>query len=351
MQKLTPVGPQVIVPNWTVEGTWMLWDENTLDILCLHRLRLGNHFSRLCYAFGLDCYLYLAQASEWVTPVKFRFRGRVHSVIVSFCARTVTYGHAIFDWLMPLFAYPGDVIRNSYLLCMVNPNTTYLQEGLSWFGLNRRLMILQKSQYIEADLCYTSAVPVDFYGGCAIRRIDILLDSRILAGNWRIPVLVGLLRSFMVKRANLDLAKPVKYGFLQRAVRRRIENLEEIRDLARREFPMIDWKMLLSATLISQNARFFNRVRFFFGAHGAAFANAVFMQPKTVLCEVQCDRPYPDFMGISQILGLFHIVSRGPGMIHQVDTATILPLKLAHDMIKAGLSALNFGRRPIHLVY
>jgi hypothetical protein len=34
------------------------------------------------------------------------------------------------------------------------PKANYIQEGPLWFGLNDRLLILKKGNYIEADLCY-----------------------------------------------------------------------------------------------------------------------------------------------------------------------------------------------------
>jgi capsular polysaccharide biosynthesis protein len=117
-------------------------------------------------------------------------------------------------------------------------------------------------------------------------------------------------------------------------------NLVEILALAKREFSTIPWEILISCPTLCGNARLFNQLRLFFSVHGAGFANSIFMQPRTVLCEVQSDVSSAVFADISSIVGLYHIIARVVTLVHFSPNPTMIPLPLVHDMLRAGLGCL-----------
>jgi hypothetical protein len=145
----------------------------------------------------------------------------------------------------------------------------------------------------------------------------------------------------MVKRARLDLEPPAKYRFLPRFGTRLIANFGDIVNMSRRTFPTVRWELMDSSRYMTDNAMKFNQARFVFSTHGAGLANVLFVQPKTVVCEVESDRALPFFMGLSRIVGLFHVVCRLPKMVHHSPRPTFMPLELAHDVIRAGLTCLG----------
>jgi capsular polysaccharide biosynthesis protein len=117
--------------------------------------------------------------------------------------------------------------------------------------------------------------------------------------------------------------------------------MQTIMAMTKRDFPLIPWESLNSSSSIVVNARLFNQLQLFFSAHGAGFSNALFMQPRTVLCEVSNDRGYTLYMELSSILGLYHVVARLTAMKHHSLKETAVPLSLAQKMIKAGLQCLG----------
>jgi hypothetical protein len=122
---------------------------------------------------------------------------------------------------------------------------------------------------------------------------------------------------------------------------RRISNLNDILNMANREFPVVVWEMLYSGPSVVANAKYFNKVSLLFATHGGGVANIVFMQPKTVLCEVEGKSFRANFMGITQIIGLFHVIVRLAAIRHYFWRPTFMPLPLARETIKAGLRCLG----------
>jgi glycosyltransferase involved in cell wall biosynthesis len=193
-------------------------------------------------------------------------------------------------------------------------------EGFSYFGLNDRLIVLRNQNYIKAKLCYVGSNKIP---------------------NWVIPLFPRLFRAFMVKHAALDLSKPNEYGFIWRSKGgRSVANAADVMKNVGKKFPLIQWKVLGRGGMIAENARVFNVLRMIFSTHGAGLANIIFMQPKTVVCEIFSDRAGWNFVGISQNMGLFHVVSRLPTMLHLSFVPNVLPVYLVLDMIKAALSCL-----------
>jgi hypothetical protein len=193
-------------------------------------------------------------------------------------------------------------------------------EGLSFFGLENRLVHLGAGEYLTADFYYA---------------------YNVSGPNYDCPVLLCSLRAHLLRRLNLDREKPTIHGFLERKVSRILSNLHDIFAMAKLEFPQRHWEFLQKSSSLLANAVYFNNVRLFFGAHGAGFLNLIFMQPKNVLCEVARDRMRDNYISMSWIFGMLHIVSRLANMIHHSGQPMFLPMEIAYNMLKIGMNFLD----------
>jgi hypothetical protein len=106
-------------------------------------------------------------------------------------------------------------------------------------------------------------------------------------------------------------------------------------------FPTATWEWINSTSSIGLNAKRWNELDFFFAPHGAGSANTLFMQPRTVYCEIQSGG-HANFIHVALIVGIFSLKYRLPGMAHfDPNVANILPLDKAEELLAKAVAFLE----------
>jgi hypothetical protein len=273
--------------------------------------------------FKSDTFYLQCMCQPEAEPIPTAFRGRFENVI----AMTVTWQNNWCHWqqdILPyLFWIPADIINSSYFVSF--PLEPWAFETLEIFGLQKRLVILQKDEYIWADHIF----------------------------NWRPfpwmsqnpPVLIKY-RQWFVNKFSLDEHPPTRYVFLNREKTRRIRNFNEVLDVVATRYPMQKWELIQPVNSIFEAARTWNLIKLYFTPHGAASANIIYMQANTVYCEIQSDICAWYFLNVSVIFGQFCIVCRIPEMSQWENNGPgglgwMLPLGKALAVIERALRCLK----------
>jgi hypothetical protein len=226
------------------------------------------------------------------------------------------------DVTAALFGFPRALVNQSFFVVTAPGSTKILYEGLSCVGMRNRLAVLRKNEYLYAENIYTYDV-----GG---------FDRQP-------PVCFMRFRAHLKKKLGLDEIPAFRYAFINRPVRkaRRIHNLNEVVEWARQEIPDINWETPTCGSSMNITGRLFNSLRFFFTPHGAALMNVVYMQPRSVACEVQGSNWHNSYSGISRMLGLFYVGARLGWMKHRWGTGTTMPVEVGQAMVRTALEILK----------
>jgi hypothetical protein len=119
--------------------------------------------------------------------------------------------------------------------------------------------------------------------------------------------------------------------------------MDEIIQLAKRKYPFMTIEMMAGTPSIFYNAFNFNQLKFFFGVFGSAMAHPLYMQPRTVVCQVESER-MSCFMGMMRLCGLYQVVSRIASMKHSGRFSAALPMDIAENMIDTAMECLSRTR-------
>jgi hypothetical protein len=112
-----------------------------------------------------------------------------------------------------------------------------------------------------------------------------------------------------------------------------IANLPGVMEFCTRRYAQSSWEWITSMSSIEVNARSGNELNFFCAPHGAGSANTLYMQSKAAYCELQSGS-HANFIHVAQILGMFYVTYRVPGMSHFDRTCkNVLPLDKAADLL------------------
>jgi hypothetical protein len=222
------------------------------------------------------------------------------------------------DYLGQLLLIPREIVNRAYMI-FFSSIPPYFWEALCWTGLDKRCVTLTLNDYITAFYCVSWV--------CPFRGLNA-------------PIVMLALRNFVKGRVGLDISSPSRYGFATRPQSRRITNMDEIVNLAKQKYRNISWEMLEETSHPFLNAANFNQLKFFFSPHGSGIVHALYMQPRTVVCEVEAERG-TDWLQLIRLLGLYHILSRIKAMIHFGGHGAPLPLKIAEEMIEIAIACLN----------
>ena len=154
------------------------------------------------------------------------------------------------------------------------------------------------------------------------------------------------LRSFIKKVYNLDTQNPYIFAFFNRKQTRHISNLKSIYYAAKKRYPgffyMYDEPFY---TTYLENARLFNKILILFTPHGALCVNLMFMQPKTVLIEIQADISGFNFFKMGLFFDIYHIFGRIPELNHFGRGSMPFPMEKALILIDA---AVDFFRTKFY---
>jgi hypothetical protein len=258
---------------------------------------------------------------HYMYPAK-RCVGSYEKVITACLPWIHAYAHALMDVTVALFGFPRAILDQSFFVVTDAGPMRVLFEGLSCLGMNNRLAILRKGQYLYSENIYTYDV-----GG---------LDRQP-------PICFMRFRAHLKKKLKLDETPAFRYGFVNRPIgkARRIRNMEAIVAWARQEIPDINWEIVGCGNTMTAAARLFNSLRFFFTPHGAALMNVVYMQPRSVACEVQASHWHNSYSGISRMLGLFYVGARLGWMRHRWGSGANMPVEVGQAMIRTALDILK----------
>jgi capsular polysaccharide biosynthesis protein len=161
------------------------------------------------------------------------------------------------------------------------------------------------------------------------------------------PVLMSRLRDLIATKVELDKMTPSRYALMNRKKRqaRRIVNFDQVRDELVRLWPSVKWEFVESEKTVLTGAKLFNAFLFFMGTTGAGMANTMFMQPESVVCEVQGRFADMAFVQISQIFRLHHVLCRLPYMPHWSNKGGFLPIELARELVGTAVKVLSAAKK------
>jgi hypothetical protein len=234
------------------------------------------------------------------------------------------YCHFLFDIFPAVLWIPEAILRQGhFVLPIYGDRRRFIHEALCWVGLGNRCIILDQNHYISARAVYHF--------------------EPYSCGGREDPVLLTRLRQFITDRFGLDRKIPDRRCFMNRArgLSRHIINLHEVVALCARRYPTVTWEWIDSTASIGLNAKRWNELDFFFAPHGAGSANTLFMQPRTVYCEIQSGG-HANFIHAALIVGIFPLTYRLPGMRHFDPTMTnVLPLNKAEELLEKAVSYLE----------
>lgn len=123
------------------------------------------------------------------------------------------------------------------------------------------------------------------------------------------------LRNYFKKKFSLDNIVPFRYIIANRRPdqKRYVADIHELVDACNKEFPMFHFEAFTpdDSKPFFEQALFFNSFKFIWGVHGSLMANILYMQPKTVVVEIQCENNWLNsFLNVGQIAGLCHFAGR-----------------------------------------
>jgi capsular polysaccharide biosynthesis protein len=230
------------------------------------------------------------------------------------------YGHVLLDVIGPLFCFPIDIINSSRFFCADFPRG-FLLDCLRWFNLEKEMIVIQLGQYILAQQIYTY--------------------DRGFGSNYA-PEGFARMKSWIQKRNRFESRPAWRCGFFNRDKfkMRWMSNMDHIMKMAKAKYQGFAWQPVGAKKSIEETAIFFDSLKFIFGMHGSGLLNVIFMQPKSVVCEVQSQSHFVVISELSRIFGLFHIASRLGNILHYSSLVT-MPEGLAMLMIDRAVAFMN----------
>lgn len=243
----------------------------------------------------------------------------VYADVLSLCHSPMkNYARFTFDVFCFLLYIPQKILENSTFI--TNQMRNYIHESLNLFNI-QSYHVLKPDEYVYALRTY-SIEPhpcVEIFGQSLVA-----------------------LRAFIKKIYNLDEENPYIFAFFNRKETRHISNLKQIYYAAKQKYPgffyMYDQPFY---TTYLENSRLFNKILILFTPHGALCVNLMFMQPKTVLIEIQADISGYNFFKMGLFFDIYHIFGRIPDLNHFGRGSKPFPIEKALLMIDA---AVDFVR-------
>ncbi|OHS99513.1 hypothetical protein TRFO_34061 [Tritrichomonas foetus] len=242
------------------------------------------------------------------------FAGSFKSVLALCHSPMKNYAHFTFDVFCFLLYIPSNILETSVLAS--KHASLFSSEALKLLKIPRALVI-KKNQYIFAEKAY-SFIPHP-------------CDSQYVHSLYR-------LRDFIKSVYGLDDENPEIMAFFNRDNSRHIENMKGIYKMAKRKYPQ--FKIIRETPnykTYKENCQVYNKVLILFTPHGAGCVNLIFMQPKTVFCEIQSDLSKFAFYNIALQFNIFHVLCRIPDLPHFPTGAKPLLMETAMKMLEVAV--------------
>jgi hypothetical protein len=246
-----------------------------------------------------------------------RFKGKFRRVVAVCWGWSDSYAHCLMNVLSPLLGFPRAIIDTSHVVVIGLPRP-FLIEGMKRFGFHKRFIVLLPKEYIFAKLIYT----LDF-------------GNTIKFRDWGIPNCLLRLRSGIIRKLKLDAIRPSFFALMNREKGKRVLDLNKIYAKVKRVYRNIAWTLITTPdSSIESNAIIFNNLRFILIPHGPDLANILFMQPRSVVCEIQGKKRVHSLIGLAEFLGLWSVHWFGEANAH---------MDLILRVVGAGLKCLGLG--------
>lgn len=200
------------------------------------------------------------------------------------------YAHWFVDFLPAFFVIPSNILKESVIL--VSTQDAFIYESLSILNINsEQIHYLHWSRPIFVEELYT------------VRPITCCQFNYMLLTNFRRTV---------VKMFDMDMVKPYVYLLYNRENTdyRVITNFKQVCAAVKEKYPAIDWKSTIPPRGFYKQLIFFNTLKVYIAVHGANFANTLFMQPGSVVGEVQVDRWVDNYLWVTSYVHVHHVVVR-----------------------------------------
>ncbi|OHT05399.1 hypothetical protein TRFO_06003 [Tritrichomonas foetus] len=152
--------------------------------------------------------------------------------------------------------------------------------------------------------------------------------------------LIAKMRQMFIERFNLAKEPPTEYVTFNRPnMSRCIGNYKHLRNELREKWPSIKFSDGIYYKSLKDQAVYFDKIKFLFAVHGSVLANIIFMQPNTVVVDLQMEQWLLSFLWLSAYTGKFMVVGRDPRISWRGIKPNIIDLKYAVSLIEAGLKA------------
>ncbi|EAY05220.1 hypothetical protein TVAG_473990 [Trichomonas vaginalis G3] len=255
--------------------------------------------------------------------------GKYDSVIAIGDRYAEEYGHFFVDVLAPLMCIPREVWPHSHIV--VKENLSYCTDLLNALNFtNDRIIHLKDGEWIFAKTIHTTLYPSSYFRHPATAHANL---------------------SILLKQAyGVEHAKPTRYVLMNRdksLKRRRLANLDEVKEIVQKLYPTIVWEDLSDFyPTIKAAARSFSTIKLLFGITGSNLVRAVFMQPKSVLVIAQLNFNDYNMMAISLVNDLMYFAFSTKGYGHYTEKPVYLVIDDALRAIKIGIYAAQNGEFP-----
>ena len=259
-----------------------------------------------------------------------RVIGCYDSVICLSTRFSLMFGHWMKDTLAPLFLLPEKVLNESLILISAYPS--FAMETLEILGFNTNHTVLLPH---FADYIYC-------------KEVHTIAGEQPFLCHFGLPLL-NLSKRFR-KALNLSNSIPTKYAMFNRPKEkfRRISNFDEVVDNVKQTFFEKQWEVWPSTfKSIRLAAKNWNEAKFVFSPTGSNIDNAIFMQKGSALCTPCAD--WYDFavVGVSQVIGLWHVIYAVDNWSHFGDCSDPIDIEMTIDMIGRAIYACENQKWPI----
>lgn len=140
-------------------------------------------------------------------------------------------------------------------------------------------------------------------------------------------VSLQMLRDWYLKHRFNNTGKP-RFFFLKHFRNRKIINEAEMLKAIKNKYPFIEFEVPILAG-VEHQARQFQNCFIAMGAHGSAFANALWMPPGSVIIEFTSSSCYDAVYDLATIIGLKHFLVRFPNSIRRGPITVDIPMLLS----------------------
>jgi len=271
------------------------------------------------YPFDCRCHWRVCSNSHKGLPTSYDYV--IHDRVISISHEySYFYAHWIMD-MMPSFAIlPAEIIENATIIIPFAQR--FVIEGLGLLNIPISSIIsLRENEVVFAKQFFT------------VLPIQCTVFSGYLLSN---------LREVISKKLNLDSKPPSMYVVYNRKTSfRGIENFNSVFNSIQSTYSNISWVMCDIPKGLADQFRFFNNILFFLSVHGGTYANTLFMQPKTVVVEIQVDRWVDNFLWISAFTNKYHVIGRNTSIKWRTESKNYLQSSYVNELVKTGLELIG----------